>query len=155
MGMLLRIVMLGLLLSCSIVAWHWEGPLTYDNLVVVSRQTWLDLQRYYVEVKEWSGPYVRDMQQQWKQLSRFMAENGQDMLDAAWHEIIIWAGILHKQGLILWGIAGEKGSEWLTIAYTQADLYWQLICQKVPIYYDLALHQIQSMYNSTLAAMAN
>ena len=153
--MMLRLLTLAVVFATAVLALHWEGPFTYENLIVVSDRAYDNTYRFSIEIIEWSQPHLERMKEQWKHLSRFVAENGRDIMSIAWLKIVHWAGFLQDQSFVLFAVLRERGSEWLTLGGVHAARAWDVVCEQAPIYYHIALNKIQELYNSTIALARN
>jgi len=141
-AILIRLLVIAALVLAVVFGMNWKGPLTLDNAGTVARRTVDQVSRQSREAYDWALPRLEPVREQWKHLSRFVADNGRNLLYLAWEKTVHYSKVVQEQGRVLVPIIQERSAE----AFSLAAQYWRLICREVPIYYEALVDKVMQLY---------
>lgn len=153
--LLLRLIILAGVTMAVVYALNWEGPLTLDNAGKVAHRSLDKAKGYGLEVYDWASPHLQTIKGQWKHLSRFVAENGRDVVNVAWDRTVHYAKIAHQQFWETWPIVHQRIFEVLNLTGDTAIRYWRIVCRDVPIYYGELLDKVSHLFHGTQSQAGN
>ena len=129
---------LATLVFAVIFALNWKGPLTLDNTGVVARRSVDQVVRQSREAYDWLHPRLAPVREQWKQLSRFVSDNGRDLIFIAWDKTVQYGKAIQEQARVVWPVVQQRASE----AAGLATHYWRIVCQEAPVYYQSLMDKV-------------
>ena len=132
-----------------VFALNWEGPLTLDNATRVAQRSFDKAARYSTEVYDWASPHLQPIREQWKHLSRFVAQNGRELVIVVWDKTVHYSHVVQEQALILWPIVQKRTAEVVSVTGDTAVHYWRIVCREAPVYYDAIVEKITQLYHGT------
>lgn len=153
--LLLRLIVLAGVTMAVVFALNWEGPLTLDNAGKVAHRSLDKAKGYGLEVYDWASPHLQTIKGQWKHLSRFVAENGRDVVNVACDRTVHYAKIAHQQFWETWPIVHQRIFEVLNLTGDTAVRYWRIVCRDVPIYYGELLDKVSHLFHGTQSQAGN
>lgn len=143
------------MLAATIFALNWKGPFTVDNAAVVVRNSVDQVTDYSNQINEWLSPHLKIVREQWRHTSRYVAENGRDLVFIAWDKTKDYAEIVKKQALVTWPVVRQRVVEVSSLTGDVVSRYWAIICQETPIYYEAVVSKVTELYQSFITTTAS
>lgn len=148
---LFRLLVIAGLLFATAFAFNWKGPLTLDNASSVAQRTIDQVTHYSRDAYFWALPHLEPVKQQWKQLSRFVAENGRNVLYIVWDKAVQYSHALYQQALVVWPIIQQRMAE----AFSLAAHYWRIVWKEAPVYYEALVDKLVQLYQGAQTQTRN
>lgn len=148
----MRLLFVGLMLASVVFAMNWQGPLTVDNATLVAKRSVDQVVDYTNQIYDWLSPHLEPVRRQWRQVSRYMAENGRDIVFIAWDKTKQYAEIVKQQVLVTWPLVRQRVVEISSLTGDILSQYWAIICKEAPVYYEAAVTKVTELYQSVTAA---
>lgn len=142
--LLLRLFILVGVAMTVVFALNWEGPLTLDNAGKVAVRSMDKTTAYGLEVYDWASPHLLTIREQWKQLSRFVAKNGSDIVNILWDRLCV-----------TWPIVQKRTGEVMSLTGDTAVHYWRIVCREAPIYYKELVDKVTQLFHGTQTHAGN
>lgn len=154
--LLLRLFILVGVAMAVVFALNWEGPLTLDNAGKVAVRSMDKTTAYVLEVYDWASPHLLTIREQWKQLSRFVAKNGSDIVNIAWERIVFYTKQAQQQFWgVTWPIVKQRTGEVMSLTGDTAVHYWRIVCREAPIYYKELVDKVTQLFHGTQTHAGN
>ncbi|XP_046440373.1 leucine-rich repeat-containing protein 59-like [Daphnia pulex] len=153
--LLLRLFILVGVAMAVVFALNWEGPLTLDNAGKVAVRSMDKTTAYGLEVYDWASPHLLTIREQWKQLSRFVAKNGRDIVNIAWERSVHYTRIAQQEFWVSWPIVMQRTGEVMSLTGDTAVHYWRIVCREAPIYYKELVDKVTQLFHGTQTHAGN
>ena len=149
---LMRLLFIGMMLASIVFVINWQGPLAMDNATVVAKRSVNQVVDYTNQIYDWLSPHLDPVRKQWRLTSRYVAENGRDLVFIAWDKTKHYAEIVKQQVVVTWPLVRQRVVEVSSLTGNVLSEYSAIICKEAPVYYEAAVTKVTQLYQSVTAA---
>lgn len=94
---------------------------------------------------------MQPIHEQWKHFSRFIAENGRDLVYAAWDKTVHYALVVKRQAIVLWPVVQQRSAEVVNLTGDTLAHCWSVVSREAPVYYNGLVEKLTEFYQSTVS----